>query len=172
MDYWNDPLPQKVSAYGLSEIMSDVMKTSLSEHEEAPAVTLSGGAKPPGGHTIKKHAGKTDAELKARFVSDLGCKVNSGFYHDISFAETMIAKALLSNLEEVYSWCNALHGPGTNQDLDFEYTNNFPVGRKFKKKYPNAAPVEVSTVVVVLRKVPTGQHHHGRTSFVLTAYPK
>ena len=171
MDYWNDPLPTDVVAQTLADLMSDVMKTSLIQHEEAPEITSAGGSRPPGGHTIKKHAGKTDAELKERFTSEIKCRVNSGFYHDISFAETLIAKALLSHLDEVYNWYAGTSSPGANKDLDIEYTNNFPVGRKFRKKFPHAAPQEVSNIIVVLRKVPSGDSHNGRRNFILTAYP-
>lgn len=171
MDYWNDPLPMGVLTQKLTEIMSDVMKTSLNQHEEASEITLAGGSRPPGGHTIKKHAGKTDAQLKQRFTEEVTCKVSSSFYHDISFAETLIAKALLSHLEDVYNWYTGAANPSGNKDLDIEYTNNFPVGRKFRKKFPDAAPQEVSNIIVVLRRVPSGHTHNGRSNFILTAYP-
>ncbi|WP_048295173.1 hypothetical protein [Klebsiella quasipneumoniae] len=70
MDLWNGPLPADVTEKMLVDVMADIMKVSLPEHEEieSPGPLAPGALRSVGGHTIKKHAGKSDAELVGRFV--------------------------------------------------------------------------------------------------------
>ncbi|WP_437609736.1 RNase A-like domain-containing protein [Erwinia sp. V71] len=178
MDLWNVALPAQISARLLADIMADIMKTSLSEHEQSAesgaAVTL------PAGHTLRKHVAKSDAELRARLVWDRYARASSGFYHDSAFAETIIAKAMLSHLADVYHWYigdkSATACPAdewdNDKDLTILYTNNFPVGRTFRKRHPCAPPVEKNRVKILLRWIEEQETSlNSRRHFVLTAYP-
>lgn len=182
MDLWNDALPAGVVEKNLVEFMADIMKISLPEHEEIgfPGPTAPGAPRPVGGHTLKKHAGKSDAELEGRFAWDPQSSVSSGFYEGISYAETLIAKALLSNLDKVYTWytgdksaiADLLDDVDDDKDLQITYVNNFDVGRKFRRSHIGQPPLVVKKVVVLLRKIDEGTAPvNGRTDFILTAYP-
>lgn len=182
MDLWKDPLPAGVIEKTLVEIMSDIMKTSLSEHEEitCPGPIQNDPPRPLGGHTLLKHAGKTDDELLGRFAWDLECFTSSGFFHGVSFAEAIVAKALLSNLDKVYNWYTGdksstakLSEPHNNDaDLIIFYENNFEVGRSFKRDKQDKPAKKKSNVIVLLRWVKDDAPLiNGRTDFILTAYP-
>lgn len=182
MDLWNGPLPADVTEKMLVDVMADIMKVSLPEHEEIeyPGPLAPGALRSVGGHTIKKHAGKSDAELVGRFVWDSRCNVSSGFNHGISYAEALIAKALLSNLDKVYTWytgdksaiADLPDDVDDDKDLLILYENNFNVGRSFKRKKMGEPAVLVKKVVILLRKIDEGTAPiNGRSDFILTAYP-
>lgn len=182
MDLWDGPLPSGIIEKKLVDFMADIMKVSLPEHEEVefPGPVSPGAARPVGGHTLKKHAGKSDAELQGRFSWDSHCHVSAGFNHGISYAETLIAKALLSNLDKVYTWYTGDKSAvadlpddiDDDKDLQITYQNNFHVGRKFRRRKPGEPPVNVSKIVILLRKIDEGTAPiNGRTDFILTAYP-
>ncbi|WP_312274258.1 RNase A-like domain-containing protein [Pseudescherichia sp.] len=182
MDLWNGSLPVGVVEKMLVDVMADIMKVSLPEHEEIeyPGPLTPGAPRPVGGHTIKKHAGKSDAELVGRFGWDSRCYTSSGFNHGISYAETLIAKALLSNLDKVYTWytgdksaiADLPDDVEDDKDLHIVYENNFDVGRMYKRKKMGEPAVIVKKVVILLRKIDEGTAPiNGRSDFILTAYP-
>lgn len=182
MDLWNGSLPAGVVEKMLVDVMADIMKVSLSEHEEIeyPGPLAPGTPRPVGGHTMKKHAGKSDAELVGRFLWDPKCHASSGFNHGISYAETLIAKALLSNLDKVYTWytgdksaiADLPDDVEDDKDLLIVYENNFAVGRKYKRNKAGEPAVIVKKVVILLRKIDEGMAPiNGRSDFILTAYP-
>ncbi|NIF58943.1 hypothetical protein F3J27_09120 [Enterobacter sp. Ap-916] len=181
MDLWNGPLPQGIEKK-LVELMADIMKISLPQHEEIEinGPIAPGAPRPVGGHTLKKHAGKSDDELLGRFGWDPNCHASSGFNHGISYAETLIAKALLSNLDKVYTWytgdkraiADLADDVEDDKDLHIIYKNNFDVGRKFKRKTMSTPAVTVDKLVILLRKIDDGTAPiNGRSDFILTAYP-
>ncbi|QGY33050.1 RNase A-like domain-containing protein [Pantoea cypripedii] len=178
MDLWNGTLPPGVIENKLVEIMSDIMKTSLSEHEEVVDPAPAG--RPLGGHTLKKHAGKSDAELLGRFGWDSNCHSSSGFFNGVSFAEAVVAKALLSNLDRVYTWytgdksatADLPDAVENDKDLHIVYQNNFDVGRTFKRSKPGQPARVKNKVSILLRWIDEGEPPiNGRTDFILTAYP-
>ncbi|WP_456310956.1 RNase A-like domain-containing protein [Serratia proteamaculans] len=182
MDLWNGTLPAGVIEKDLVKFMADIMKISLTDHEEIefPGPTAPGAPRPVGGHTLKKHAGKSDAELIGRFAWDPRPSESSGFYEGVSCAETLIAKALLSNLDKVYTWYTGDKSAiadlpdhiDDDKDLCIRYVNNFDVGRKFRRSDIGHPSITVRKVVVLLRKIDEGTAPiNGRTDFILTAYP-
>lgn len=182
MDLWDSPLPPGIIEKKLVDFMADIMKISLPEHEEIESLgpISPGASRPVGGHTLKKHVGKSDAELLGRFGWDSSCHVSSGFYNGITYAETLIAKALLSNLDKVYTWytgdrCAIADLPDDvedDKDLHIIYQNNFDVGRKFRRKSQSNPAVTVNKIVILLRKIDDDNEPvNGRSDFILTAYP-
>jgi len=182
MDLWDNPLPAGIIEQKLVQIMSDIMKTSLSEHEEVayPGPTFQDAPRPVGGHTLKKHAGKSDAELLARFTWDPLCSVSSGFFHNVSFAEAIVAKALLSNLGDVYNWYTGskartaeLSDAGEDDaDLVIVYHNNFPIGRSFRHDKQDKPAKLKSKITIKLRWIKDDAPLiNGRNDFILTAFP-
>ncbi|PLR53843.1 hypothetical protein CYR52_05070 [Chimaeribacter arupi] len=153
--------------------MHDIMNTDLTQHE-----SMDWSRRPPGGHTLERHVNKTDAWLKRRFNLD-DISASGAFCYDQAFAEALIAKALLANLAEVFEWQESHRTSGgsagdeaPDKDLVLEYTNNFPVGRYFRRDAsPTAPPTETYTLKIILLWVDAGETIHGRDNYIMTAYP-
>jgi hypothetical protein len=113
-----------------------------------------------GGHTLARHVGRTDDQLRERLRREPRISAAST-YVDRATAEAVVATTLARERARVEKWL-ARRGPRPNLALDYRGTT--PVGRSLTRRNPQ--PVTCSNAVVVLR-------WDGRRGFfVLTSYPE
>jgi len=114
-----------------------------------------------GGHTIARHVGRTEAQLRARLAQQLAIPAASSF-RNLGEAERFVSAALRANAQAIQSWARSA-GPGATRA--FNYTGrNIGYG---VERATNALR-NMDNIVVVIRKAQSGN----RIYFVLTAYPK
>lgn len=113
-----------------------------------------------GGHTLSRHVGRTDAELRERLAREPNISAAST-WTDRDTAETTIAKALRAERARVDNWLRR----GTPRgNLALHYNARRVVGRSLQRGANQT--VECTRALVVLRA-------DGFNSFyVLTAYPE
>jgi Bacterial CdiA-CT RNAse A domain len=115
-----------------------------------------------GGHTLVRHVGRSDADLKERLRREPSISAAST-YSDRVIAERVVARALARNRARVDQW---LARPGSRPNLTLDYRGDAKesIGRSLSRR--NSQPVTCSDAVVVLR-------WDGRKGFiVLTSYPE
>jgi hypothetical protein len=115
-----------------------------------------------GGHTLARHVGRTDAELRERLRREPGISAAST-YTDLATAEQVVAKTLARQRTRVDKWL-ARQGPRPNLALDYRGDGRETIGRSITRRNPQ--PALCRNAVVVLRW--TG----GRRFIVLTSYPE
>ena len=113
-----------------------------------------------GGHTLDRHVGRTDAELRQRLDREPNISAASS-YTDRATAERAVGAALHQNAEKIQRWIE--RGP-RRPNLVLDYTNQTDaIGRVM---YPRAmGSVPCDHAVVVLRA-------DGDSYYVLTSYPE
>ena len=116
-----------------------------------------------GGHTLARHIGRSDAELKERLRREPNISAAST-YPDRATAERVVASALARSRARVDQWL-ARKGSRPNLVLDYHGSSgDEPIGRSLPRRSPQ--PVPCSDAVVVLR-------WDGQRGFVvLTSYPE
>ena len=114
-----------------------------------------------GGHTLLRHVGKTDAELRDRLRREPQISAAST-YTDREVAERVVAAALLSP-DRLFSAWRARSGPRPNFVL--HYSGADTIGRSISRGRSGATVCRQA--VVVLR----WEGRSGRF-FVLTSYPE
>ena len=113
-----------------------------------------------GGHTLKKHVGRTDDELRERLRRERNISAAST-YTDRETAERAIGEAIERNREKIQRW---LEREGGHPNLVLDYDSDHPVGRTIRRGEEQAEPC--SHAVVVLKWDGERQYH------VLTSYPE
>jgi hypothetical protein len=113
-----------------------------------------------GGHTLDKHVGRTDGQLRERLEREPRISAAST-WTDLDTAETVVAEALRVEHYRVEKW-TARGYPRANLALHFDARR--PVGRSLRRG--DSQTVECTGAVIVLRA--TGPD----TSYVLTTYPE
>ena len=116
-----------------------------------------------GGHTLARHVGRSDAELKDRLRREPNISAAST-YLDRATAERTVARTLARNRPQVDRWL-ARQGSRPNLVLDYRGSpGDEAIGRSLPRRNPQAVPC--SDAVVVLR-------WDGQRGFVvLTSYPE
>jgi hypothetical protein len=112
-----------------------------------------------GGHTLKRHVGKTDAELRERLAHERISAAST--YTDRATAEAAISAALEQNKDRIDSWLNR---PGGRPNLVLDYSSEKPLGRTLHRG--DTESQACSHAVVVLKFDPPSDDH------VLTSYPQ
>lgn len=113
-----------------------------------------------GGHTLARHVGRTDAELRQRLADEPNISAAST-YTNRQTAELTIARALAERPNLITSWLNR-DGPRPN--FEIEYRGREVIGRSLRRGRSRAVPV--TDARVVLRWI------RDRDYFVLTSYPE
>jgi hypothetical protein len=138
----------------------------VEESRRAPATTPSadrydlGRDEEHGGHTLKKHVGRTDDELRERLRRERNISAAST-WTDRETAEVTVAEALRAERGRVERWMQRGY-PRAN--LALHYDAGRPIGRSLRRDEDQ--PVECTSAVIVLRA-------DGPNSFyVLTTYPE
>jgi toxin YxiD len=113
-----------------------------------------------GGHTLEKHVGRTDDELRERLEHERDISAAST-WTDRSAAEETVAAALRANQVKIDRWTNRGY-PRANFALHFDAGH--PIGRTMRHGQSTSEPC--SAAVVVLKADRDGGF------FVLTTYPE
>lgn len=112
-----------------------------------------------GGHTLRKHVGRTDEELKARLDhEDISA---SSTYTDKAAAETAIGDAIQQNQTRIEQW---MARSGGHPNLVLDYRGEQPIGRTLHRG--DSASQPCSEAKVVLRWLSSSEY------YVLTSYPE
>jgi hypothetical protein len=113
-----------------------------------------------GGHTLKKHVGRTDDQLRERLGHERNISAAST-YTDRETAERAVGAAIQSNADKIQRW---LVREGGHPNLVLLYDSDHPVGRTLQRGEDQPEPC--SHALVVLKWDGDGQYH------VLTSYPE
>lgn len=113
-----------------------------------------------GGHTIARHVGRTDAELKARLQRESISAAST--YADLQSAERVVARALAENARRVQRWIDR-RSPKANLAIRYRARDGIPTGRLVRRGADQSS--DVTGAVVVLRWRDDGW-------YVLTTYPE
>ncbi len=114
-----------------------------------------------GGHTIARHVGRTDQQLRDRLDRERNISAAST-YTDRALAERTVARTLARHSSRVAAW-RKRSGSRPNLALDYRGPAKEIIGRSIRRG--RAVAVPCTDAVVVLR-------WDGRGGFVLTSYPE
>lgn len=114
-----------------------------------------------GGHTIARHVGRTEAQLRARLASQTTIPAASTF-QTLAQAERAVAAGLQANRTAIAQWARSA-APGAKQA--FQWTSSSPIGQGVIRA--TGRLTQMSRIRIVLRK----QSFHGKLYYVLTAFP-
>lgn len=113
-----------------------------------------------GGHTLRKHVGRTDDELRERLSRERNISAAST-WTDRPTAERSIGAALAQNQARIQRW---LDRSNSRSNLVLDYDGDSPLGRTMPRGAGQSEPCSHATIV--LKR--TGD----RDYYVLTAYPE
>jgi Bacterial CdiA-CT RNAse A domain len=116
-----------------------------------------------GGHTLARHVGRTDLELRDRLKREPHISAASS-YVDRAAAELMVGLALDRERGRLESW-ERRHGSRPNLVLHVDAPRGPPIGRVLARGASTAVPA-ASALVVLRWDVEAGNF------FVLTSYPE
>ncbi len=119
-----------------------------------------GGDEARGGHTLKRHVGRTDAELRERLRREHSISAAST-YTDRRTAEDFIGECLTENQGRLMQWLDRENHP--NLVLDCQGDPAWPIGKTIHRGSPQIEACSKATVVVKF------DPPHGY--YVLTSYP-
>jgi hypothetical protein len=111
-----------------------------------------------GGHTILKHVGRTEAQLRQRLIDEPRRRMVSTFY-DLNAAEWAISETIRKNAPMISAWTKA---PIRDLDMTTDVGKNlgFAIVRSTGKR------VEVQKVIVIMRH----KTYNGMPYYFVTAY--
>lgn len=115
-----------------------------------------------GGHTIARHVGKTEAELRARLAAQSRIPAATTF-NSLKDAEHFVAQAIRANKITIKEWAK---NANIGQTKGFNYQAGKVVGKGVVRSTGQLQ--NMTKVTVVIRKV----RENNRIYFILTAYPK
>lgn len=116
-----------------------------------------------GGHTIARHVGKSDADLRARLARERRISAAST-YTDLATAERVVSAAIVSGQARIARWV-ARDGNRPNLAIDFAGVPGDVIGRSIAQGDETAQACH--DAVVVLR-----WDARANDWFVLTSYPE
>ena len=111
-----------------------------------------------GGHTLERHVGKSDSELRQRLANE--SLSTDSTYTDRATAEMTVAAAVRENSVKISRW---LHRPGGHSNLVLDYDSNSPIGKSMRRDDAQSFPC--SHAVAVLKWLSPDEY------YVLTSYP-
>jgi hypothetical protein len=137
--------------------------------ENAPAAPFSSGARrdlsqdeAAGGHTLRKHVGRTDAELRERLERERDISAAST-WNDRASAESAVGAAITEQSSKISRWLARQSGH-PNLVLDYDGDSSHPFGRTLRRGEDRVQPC--SHALIVLKWDGPNSYH------VLTAYPE
>jgi hypothetical protein len=115
-----------------------------------------------GGHTLRKHVGRTDDQLRERLRQERNISAAST-WTDRETAERAVGSALQRNHDRIDRWLNRSEGH-PNLVIDYDGDCSHPIGRSLRR---NADQPELCAYATVVLKW-TGPNDY----YVLTSYPE
>ncbi len=115
-----------------------------------------------GGHTILKHVGRTEAQLRARLAAQKGIKAASTF-RTLSEAERWVSEAVRANRAAIEAWAKTAAVGG--KPVSFPYQAASVVGEGVVRA--TGQLTQMTKLVVVFQRI----QQQNRVYFLLTAYP-
>lgn len=112
-----------------------------------------------GGHTLERHIGKSDAELRERLESE-SISADST-YADRATAEMAVGAAIRENSGKIDRW---QHRPGGHSNLVLDYDSSSPLGASIHRGDRQSFPC--SHAVAILKWLSPSEY------YVLTSYPE
>lgn len=156
----------------LSGCQSNQTQTSESPNTASPRATAAARSTAPshdlsedeaaGGHTLKKHVGRTDEQLQQRLRHERNISAAST-YTDRESAELAVGTALQQQQPKIQRWLQR-EGGHPNLVLDYDGDSAHPIGRTMRRGESQSEPC--SHAVVVLKFVDPDRY------YVLTTYPE
>jgi hypothetical protein len=113
-----------------------------------------------GGHTLRKHIGRSDNDLRERLRRESNISAAST-YTDRRAAEDFIGECLTEQQGRVMQWTNGERHP--NLVLDCTGDPAWPIGRSLRRGFSHVEPC--SNATLVLKFDPPESY------YVLTSYP-
>lgn len=137
---------------------------NLMEHEAVKGIA-------GGGHTIKKHVGKSESELIDKIKRGLqsGTFKASGAassFTSLKIAEKAISKAMKANAWKIRRWARSTPADHSRSFLEFDYAYPSSIGIVVKASTLKATKTNLFTVVLQKKS------YNGKPLYVLTAYPR
>ncbi len=114
-----------------------------------------------GGHTLRRHVGKSDADLIERLQREPQIS-SASTYTDRAAAETVVGAALMSDNRAFATWRERT---GRRPNFVLRYQADHVIGRSVARGHSNAVACE--RAVIVLRWDDRRQRY-----YVLTSYPE
>ncbi len=114
-----------------------------------------------GGHTLRKHVGRTDAELRERLDRERDISAAST-WNDRASAEAAVGAAIADQNARISRWLERENHP--NLVLDYDGNSTHPFGRTLRRGENQVQPC--AHAVIVLKYDGPNSYH------VLTAYPE
>jgi hypothetical protein len=112
-----------------------------------------------GGHTLRRHVGRSDEELRERLAQeDIAA---SSTYTDRAAAEFAVGNALQQGQYRIEQW---LARSGSHPNLVLDYRADQPIGRTLHRRESASQPC--ANAKVVLRWLSSSEY------YVLTSYPE
>src|SRR5512143_2864035 len=99
-----------------------------------------------GGHSLKKHVGRTDNELRERLHRERNISAAST-YTDRAAAELAVGVALQQNQAKIDRWLNR-DGGHPNLVIDYDGDSAHPIGRTMNRGDDQARPCSHAIVVL------------------------
>ncbi len=115
-----------------------------------------------GGHTLRKHVGRSDEELRERLRHERHISAAST-WSDRETAERAVGSALQQNRDKIERWSNSAGGH-PNLVIDYDGDRAHPIGQSLRRGADHAEPCAHATIV--LRWTAPNQY------YVLTSYPE
>ena|SRR5436190_1254715 len=113
-----------------------------------------------GGHTLRKHVGRTDDELRQRLRRERNIAAAST-WTDRATAEAAVGAALQQNREGIDRW---LHRSGGHPNFVIDYNSDRSLGRSLRRGGDQPEPCSHATVVL--------KWSAPNDYYVLTSYPE
>jgi hypothetical protein len=129
-------------------------RISLIQHEAQAESQL-------GGHTILKHVGKTEAELRARLAAEPIIKASSSFT-TLGHAERAVSSGLRANAALIQTWAK---GPSMGKTLRVTHDTHSIVGQTIPRLSNRLQ--QTSRIQIVLKL----QTYNNMPYYILTAFP-
>lgn len=115
-----------------------------------------------GGHTLRKHVGRSDDELRARLRHERNIAAAST-WADRETAENTVGAAIEQNREKIERWLSR-SGGHPNLVIDYDGDPSHPIGRSLRRDADQPEPCSHATVVLKW----SGPSDY----YVLTSYPE
>ncbi|MFK8260053.1 RNase A-like domain-containing protein [Erwinia sp. AnSW2-5] len=124
-----------------------------------------------GGHTIKKHVGKSELEMRDKIKRGLQSGslnpltgATSSFYN-LNTAEKALSKAIKVNRGRIRAWAKSTSADRAGAYLELRYAHSSPVGGVITVQ--SGKLVETNKIEFVLLK----KEHNKKPYYILTAFP-